>query len=296
MSIPPASTVPVPDAPRTDPSPPGAPSRLHTFRPSTQEEPAVAFMVMLLDLQDRDRSIRRLRDWALTTAAVGPGLRVVDVGSGTGTMTRELAAVAGSTGSVTGVEPNPVLRALAEERAAAAGSSARFVDGLAARLPFADGSVDVVWCERVLQHLDDPEAAVLEVARVLAPGGRAVLLDSDHDTRVIAGLEPAVARTLNDAFLRRTASPRVGRTIPQLVVRAGLELDPDVGCAILAMPPAVLRDAPLLQQMGAMAVADGTLTQAQADGARDTVSSAVDEGWAFTAVTIFGFCARRAPG
>ncbi|WP_172826051.1 methyltransferase domain-containing protein [Friedmanniella luteola] len=263
------------------------------FRPSAREEPTVAFMVMLLDLQDRDRSIRRLRDWAVAGAGVGPGLRVVDVGSGTGTMAQELASLVGPSGHVTAVEPNPALRGLAEERAAEAGSPAVFVDGLADALPLADGSVDVVWCERVLQHLDDPQAAVREHARVLAPGGCAVLLDSDHDTRVIAAVSPAVGRALNDAFLRGVTSPRVGRTIPELVVRAGLELDPDVGAAVLVMPPATLRDAPFLQQMGAMALADGSLTEAELDAALAAMTVAADEGWAFSAVTIFGFLGRR---
>ena len=276
----------------TVPSVPG-PGARDAFRPTASEQPTVAFMVMLLDLQDRDRSIRRLRDWALAGAGAGPGLTVLDVGSGTGTMTRELAALVGPAGRVTGVEPNQVLRALAEERAVEAGSHAVFVDGLADALPADDGSVDLVWCERVLQHLDDPAAAVRECARVLVPGGCAVLLDSDHDTRVVAGVDPDVSRALADAFVRSTTSPRVGRTIPELAVRAGLELDPDVGAAVLAMPPAALRDAPFLHQVGARAVAEGTLTAAQVEEAEVAVTAAADAGWAFSAVTIFGFLARR---
>ena len=279
----------VPDASLPGPGPRGA------FRPTAQEQPTVAFMVMLLDLQDRDRSIRRLRDWGLAGAGVGPGLAVLDVGGGTGTMTRELAALVGPAGRVTGVEPNGVLRSLAQERAAEAGSPAVFVDGLADALPADDGSVDVVWCERVLQHLDDPRAAVRECARVLAPGGCAVLLDSDHDTRVVAGLDPDVSRALADAFVRSTTSPRVGRSIPELVLRAGLELDPDVGAAVLAMPPAALRDTPFLRQLGALAVAEGTLTAEQVAAADAAVAAAADAGWAFSAVTIFGFLARRPP-
>ena len=266
-----------------------------TFRPSAREQPTVAFMVMLLDLQDRDLSIRRLRDWALAGAGVGPGLTVLDVGSGTGTMTRELAALVGPAGRATGVEPNPVLRALAEERAAEAGSHAVFVDGLADALPVADGTVDVVWCERVLQHLDDPAAAVRECTRVLVPGGCAVLLDSDHDTRVVAGVEPAVSRALADAFVLGATSPRVGRSIPELAVRAGLQLDPDVGAAVLALPPSALRETPFVHQLAARAVAEGTLTAEQAEEAAAAVRAAADAGWAFSAVTIFGFLARRPP-
>jgi SAM-dependent methyltransferase len=53
----------------------------------------------------------------------------------------------------------------------------QFTAGTADRLPFEDGSVDVLRCERVLQHLDEPEDARRD-ARVLRPGGRAVVLDS----------------------------------------------------------------------------------------------------------------------
>jgi ubiquinone/menaquinone biosynthesis C-methylase UbiE len=263
------------------------------FQPSSQEERTVAFMTMLLDLQDQDRSIRRLRDWALDVAAVRPGDVVVDVGSGTGTVARELAGLVGAAGRAVGVEPNPALRVVAEERAREAGASVTFVDALAANLPLADASVDVVWCERVLQHLDDPAAAVREFARVLKPGGRALLLDSDHATRVTSDLDPVVERAVLDAFTHRVPHPFVGRVIPRLVVEAGLQLHPDIGSAALAMVGPTLREAPLLQQAGAWAVSDGTVDAAALAAAVDAVRAGAEAGWAFTAVTVFGFCGRR---
>jgi ubiquinone/menaquinone biosynthesis C-methylase UbiE len=277
--------------------PPDAPGAVHQpFRPSSQQEQTVAFMTTLLDVQDRDRSIRRLRDWALHLAAVQRGAVVVDVGSGTGTVTRELAALAGEEGRALGVEPNPALRSVAEERAREARAPVTFVDALAADLPLVDASVDVVWCERVLQHLDDPQAAVHEFARVLKPGGRVLLLDSDHATRIVSDVDPRVERAMVEAFTRRIPHPFVGRTIPRLVVQAGLELHPDVGSAVLAMPARSLREAPMLQQAGEWAVADGDLDARQVAEAMAALHAASDAGWAFTAVTIFGFCARRPAG
>ncbi len=63
-------------------------------------------------------SIRRLRDWALLAARPNAGEMAVDLGSGTGTIARELAGILGRTGSVIGVEPNPRLREISEHRAA----------------------------------------------------------------------------------------------------------------------------------------------------------------------------------
>lgn len=265
----------------------------NVFRPDAQQDQTVAFMVMLLDLQDADRSIRRLRDWAIGVAEIGRGDVVLDVGSGTGTMARELAGLVGPEGSATGVEPNPVLRDLAEERAGEAGSGARFVDGLATALPLPDASVDVVWCERVLQHLDDPQAAVAEFARVLRPGGRALLLDADHATRITSDVDRDVEAVLLRAFTDRAASPFVGRTIRRLAVTAGLEVDDDIGSAVLAMAPGMMREAPLIRQAGALAIEAGTLTAPDVEIVLDRLRAAADVGWAFSAVTIFGFCARR---
>ncbi len=161
------------------------------FGASTQDDESVAQMVVLLDMQDALPSARRLHDWAIEAAAVRPGDQVVDLGSGTGTLSRRLAglvaaeaATDGPTGRVTGVEPNARLRAVATSRADDSGVlNVSFVDGLAGALPFDDSSVDLVWCERVLQHLSDPQAAIDDIPRVLRPGGRALLLDADQGIR-----------------------------------------------------------------------------------------------------------------
>ena len=76
-------------------------------------------MVTLLDRQDGAPPIRRLRDWGLGLAEVQFDETVVDVGSGTGTMLRELGTLVGPGGRAVGVEPNPRLRAVATERATA---------------------------------------------------------------------------------------------------------------------------------------------------------------------------------
>ena len=56
------------------------------FRASTEDDASIAQMIELLDIQDAMPAARRLRDWAIKKAAVRPGDRVIDLGSGTGTM------------------------------------------------------------------------------------------------------------------------------------------------------------------------------------------------------------------
>ena len=63
------------------------------LRAGTQDDESIAQMVALLDMQDALPSARRLHEWAIETAAVRPGDQVIDLGSGTGTMSRQLAGL-----------------------------------------------------------------------------------------------------------------------------------------------------------------------------------------------------------
>ncbi len=273
----------------TEATDPGHPEPLgRAFRPSSQNEDDIELMVMLLDMQDESRSISRLRGWALDAISVRSGEVAVDVGSGTGTVTRLLAGLVAPGGRAVGVEPNLRLRDIAEARATA-GPGVGFVNGLAAELPFDDGSVDVLWCERVFQHLADPQAAMDEFARVLRPGGRAMLLDSDHASRVVSGLDYEVEAKLAAAFMGQIPNPRAARLIPQQAISAGFTVDPDIGSAALLIPP----QAPFLRNVADQAVADGTLSRAEADGALSAVGQAAERGYAFNAVTVFGFLLRK---
>ncbi len=101
---------------------------------------------------------------------IGPlaGRRVLDVGCGGG-LVAEALAVRGA--EVTGVDVSAPALAVARAHAAAGGLRIRYEAGRAEALPFGDGAFHAVICADCLEHVDDLEAVIAEVARVLAPGG-----------------------------------------------------------------------------------------------------------------------------
>src|SRR3954449_497931 len=118
---------------------------------------------------------------ALLLAAAKPGERVLDLGCGAG---RFVAALRDAGSDPVGVELAEA--ALDRARANAPGADLRPVepDG---SLPLEHASVDLVWCSEVLEHVADTEHALLEVRRVLRPGGR-VLITVPFHGRVKAAL------------------------------------------------------------------------------------------------------------
>lgn len=107
-------------------------------------------------------------DWFHERIGSLQGVRVLDVGCGGGLVAEELARRGAE---VTGLDLSAAALATARAHAAAGGLSIRYEQGRAEALPFADGAFQAVVCADCLEHVDDLERVVAEVARVLRPGG-----------------------------------------------------------------------------------------------------------------------------
>jgi ubiquinone/menaquinone biosynthesis C-methylase UbiE len=110
----------------------------------------------------------RLAPLFLRFAGIEDGQRILDVGCGTGVLTRA-ALAAGENIKVTGVDPVETFIPFARE---AAGPRAEFHVGSVDALPFADGAFDAVLGLLVLQEFDDPDSSIAEMARVARPFGK----------------------------------------------------------------------------------------------------------------------------
>ncbi|GAA2424767.1 class I SAM-dependent methyltransferase [Streptomyces macrosporus] len=112
-------------------------------------------------------------------AGVGPGDRVLDVGCGTGALTRAVAAAVSPGGSVLGVDPSRQMVEYARRRAERRGENSSFALGVAQELDAEDGSFDAVVSSFAVHHVpeDRRERAFAEMFRVLRPGGRLLVAD-----------------------------------------------------------------------------------------------------------------------
>ena len=164
----------------------------------------------------------------LTLLDPQPGERILDVGFGRGEALRWIAARVGPTGRAVGIE---VRRELVDTlQTACDASGARNVElhqASAAALPFPDASLDAVLSVNVLEALPDPLRALVEMRRVLRPGGRALVAHADYESQVYACSDRDLARRINLAFAEarmpgyEAADGQLGRHLWGLVNAAG---------------------------------------------------------------------------
>lgn len=138
-------------------------------------------MTHFLFKQSFGESEQAFRYETIEPAQLKPGESVLEVGCGTGTWTLIARKRVGKTGRVAGIDPAPkqILRAL--HKAAKQGLSIDFQIGVIERLAFPDHSFDVVLSSFMMHHLPDDlkQRGLAEIARVLKPGGRLLIIDAE---------------------------------------------------------------------------------------------------------------------
>jgi ubiquinone/menaquinone biosynthesis C-methylase UbiE len=231
------------------------------------------------------------QDALIAPAGIAPGQHVLDFGCGPGFMAMALAEKVGHSGHVCGVDINARFVADANARAAERKLdwlSFHHLDG--ATLPFGNETFDRALTKNVLEYVPDVAATLTELHRVLKPGGRVHIMDSDWGFVIV---EPWGKATVDKFFAAAAPAfrePYVGRKLPGALVRAGFS---DVEVRLL---PIVDREGglrPVLKNMQSYIGTFKTLPDAEVDALMQEVDRAVADGTYFACLPQFLVTATR---
>lgn len=152
------------------------------------------------------------------------GERIVDIGSGPGFLAVDMGMKVGAVGRVCGIDVSESMIAM---------SKARCIDqpwiefriGDATHLPFSDSDFDVAISTQVYEYISDVPTALAELYRVLRPGGRALILDTDWDSMVWHTEDRARMDRILAAWNEHLVDPYLPRTLTQKLNRAGFQVE-----------------------------------------------------------------------
>jgi demethylmenaquinone methyltransferase/2-methoxy-6-polyprenyl-1,4-benzoquinol methylase len=211
--------------------------------PSPRKRHAVELFHGLPDQYDRVGAVMsfgqdpRWRRALVQAIAPAPGMRILDVATGTGMVAFALAE-RGAT--VVGLDQSEAMLSRAQERLLRTSELAArlsFISGEAESLPFADGEFDALSFTYLLRYVDDPRATLRELARVVKPGGRMGMVEFGVPGR------PRLRALWR--IHTRLGLPLLGRAVSREWYEVGRFLGPNIEQFHAAVPdlPALWREA-----------------------------------------------------
>jgi arsenite methyltransferase len=173
---------------------------LYDDKAAAQLERAYATTDMIVQREEVRRSLR-----------ASAGESILDLGSGPGFLACELAQKVGATGRIVVVDISSDMNSIASKRVEAAGVGDRvdIFEGDATALAFADATFDAAVSMQVIEYLTEPDAALHQLVRVLRPGGRLVIIDTDWDSLVWAATDRRRAARIAAAWNEHLPDPQL---------------------------------------------------------------------------------------
>jgi 2-polyprenyl-3-methyl-5-hydroxy-6-metoxy-1,4-benzoquinol methylase len=189
-------------------------------------------------LQAQEKVFGRGTEQLLRLAGIRPGMRILDVGCGAGDVTLTAARIAGTSGSVLGVDADADILTVARQRVADAGiRNASFTQGTIPDLPLSS-EFDAVIGRFILIHLDDPAAVLRTVSRLVVPGGLVTFQDLNITRMRSVPPLPLVAQCTQwicEGLCAGGRDPDTGEQLFAIFREAGLPV-PEMMVAVPAVP------------------------------------------------------------
>jgi SAM-dependent methyltransferase len=194
------------------------PSGLHSVDDSVDPSSRLRF----LDTEGAKPAMRDAKHRSFEALEISAGARILEVGCGPGDDARALARLVGPQGHIEAIDIEPMMVAEAAARAADERLPVVFRVADVYELDYADATFDGSRAERTFLHLAEPERALAQMARVVKPGGRVVVLDRDIETRTIDVPDRALTRRILNFWCDSFLGGWIGRQLPRLFREAGL--------------------------------------------------------------------------
>jgi SAM-dependent methyltransferase len=259
------------------------------------DRPTVDAFIKRLEFRGQDATFSQFREAYLKKLTLPPSAAVLDLGCGTGVLTRALAAREGFADRLVGVDQSPVLIERANQLAIDEGVGGRidFRVGDAHRLDLPDAEFAAAIAHTLLSHVTHPLAVLREAARVVRPGGWVVVFDGDYASWTFSCSDPDLGKAMDEATMAVVVSkPRVMRDLPRLLREAGLRrvdtlafVYVDVGRGTF-FPSAAEAYAPLV-------ASSGLLSQTDINRWLREQRQAMQDDTFFAACNFYAYLARR---
>lgn len=241
----------------------------------------------------RGPEITAQRMVTLQELALRAGEYVLDVGVGPGLLAFDMAQMVGAGGRVVGVDKAPAMVAMAAERCVEL-PQVEVGEGDARELRFEDHSFDAAVCTQVLLYVDDVAKALSEMHRVLKPGGRVLIIETDWRGLVLSSSLPELTETMIEGWDAVVASPRLPPVMEPMLRQAGF-----AGFSVSAVPVLSTNYAPggyahsMLKAFSNYSVKQGSVSDGDAEHWLDDLSRLSADGAFFFCMNRFMFTATR---
>jgi ubiquinone/menaquinone biosynthesis C-methylase UbiE len=233
------------------------------------------------------------RRQVLRVLALAAGEHVLDIGSGPGLLAYDMATAVGQNGRVCGIDVSRAMVAMSGKRCAEQ-PWAEFRTADAAQLPYPNESFDAAVSTQVYEYLSDIPAALTELHRVLRPGGRAVILDTDYGSLVIHTEDTARMARVLSAWDEHFVHANLPRTLSRQLREAGFTVRERM--AIPMFNPEFEDNTygkGLLEMMASFAVGRNGVSQSQADAWFAEFATLGKEGSFFFSLNRYLFVADK---
>jgi ubiquinone/menaquinone biosynthesis C-methylase UbiE len=255
------------------------------------------FFTNYLDVVSALDIVKQYKQQSFSALNARLGDNVLDIGCGTGSDVISLSSIVGKKGHVVGIDNSAVMIGEAQKRSHAAGlRNVEFMLGNAEHLDFADDTFDGCRSDRVLQHLNNPRVAILEMARVTKKGtGRIVAIDPDWDTLVVDSEYRDMTRKIVSFHSDQSRNGWSGRRLFGLLKEIGL-VDISILSTVGHTTDFSLANQILeLQSSAERAGESGVVSIEDAEKWLRDLRTKADKGRFFSGVSIFVIVGRKPP-